>query len=308
MLMRALKFVAVAALWLAVAACERAQPAGATASSRVMVFAAASTAAVIEEAGRRFEAQTGSDVVTSFDASSTLAKQIIAGAPADVFLSANLEWMDAVEQANAIRAASRQDLLGNELALIAPRGAKEVHRKVAEGAKRADVFEMGQEARSCVCGRSIDMIAKSPSPSPSLCALCASAVNLLQNAKRVVIADPSHVPAGRYAKQALEALACWDTLKAKVMPALDVRAALRLVEAGEADAAIVYATDAKRSDKVDIVAAIPPTLHEPINYPVALCTESAAAAAFVEFLRSDEMRIVFEDAGFVLRPTDEGER
>lgn len=242
-------------------ACDRPQPP--TAPAQVTVFAAASTQDVLRDAGKRFEAQNGVKVIFSFDSSSNLARQIKAGAPAEVFISADEMWMDDVASAGAIRADTRQDLLANDLVMIAP---------VGKG------FEV--EAK-----KEFDFAARLP------------------QIKRIAVGDPSHVPAGRYAQQALESLGWWDSLQGLLVPAQDVRAALRLVEIGEADAGIVYSTDAVSagpSEKVVVVAKFPSDLHEPIRYPIAQCKDSGAAAAsqFIQFLRTTEMTEVFEKAGF----------
>jgi molybdate transport system substrate-binding protein len=246
------------------AACGRAQPpaAPAPAPAPLTVFAAASTRDVLQEAGRRFEARKGVRVVFSFDASSNLARQIKSGAPADVFISADVRWMDDLAAAGAIRAETRQDLLANDLVMIAPAGEE---------------FEVETT-------KDFDFAARLP------------------QVKRIAVGDPAHVPAGWYAKQVLESLGWWDALQGLLVPALDVRAALRLVEIGEADAGIVYSTDARQSDKVVVVAEFPSGLHAPIRYPVALCKDSTAAVAFVAFLRTSEMTEVFERAGFRVIP------
>lgn len=229
------------------------------APASVTVFAAASTSDVIADAGRRFEKSGGVHVVTSFGASSTLAQQIKAGAKADIFLSADEKWMDDLAGAGTIEPGTRGDLLANDLVLIAPRGhGFEV--KMTKEFAFASAF-----------------------PGP----------------KRLAVADPAHVPAGRYAQQSLEHLGWWDSTKDRLLPAQDVRAALRLVELGEADAGIVYSTDAKASEKVEIVGAFPADSHEPIRYPIAACKGAGPGAArFIEFLRSPEMKGVFEAHGF----------
>ncbi|MCI0362239.1 MAG: molybdate ABC transporter substrate-binding protein [Phycisphaerales bacterium] len=244
-------------------ACEPPQPAAPT---QVTVFAAASTTDVMREAGRRFETKTGTKVVFSFDSSSNLAKQIKIGSPANVFISADQKWMDDVAAADAIRPETRQDLLANDLVMIAPAG------------KQFDV----QPAKD------FDFAARLP------------------QVKRIAVGDPSHVPAGRYAQQALESLGWWKTLQPFLMPAQDVRAALRLVEIGEADAGIVYSTDARQSEKVVVVARFHSELHEPIHYPVALCKDSPAAAQFVAFLSTAEMTEVFQTAGFRVLQSPKG--
>src|SRR5690242_19445410 len=89
-------------------------------SGRVLVFAAASLANVLGEIDEAFAARTGIRVTSSLAASSTLAKQIEAGAPADIYFSADLQWMDYLQQRGLLRAGSRHDLVGNSLVLIAP--------------------------------------------------------------------------------------------------------------------------------------------------------------------------------------------
>lgn len=116
---------------------------------------------------------------------------------------------------------------------------------------------------------------------------------------KLALADPDHVPAGLYAKEALEALGWWSALRARVVPALDVRAAAWLVELGEADAGVVYRTDALLSDKVVTVLEFPERLHAPIRHSIALCADASPGAAdFVRFLRGEEAKEAFERAGF----------
>lgn len=116
---------------------------------------------------------------------------------------------------------------------------------------------------------------------------------------RLAMADPSAVPAGRYAKTALETLGLWSTIEARLAPAENVRAALVLVERAEAPLGIVYATDARASDKVRIVATIPPESHDPIVYPVALLVGAdPAGAGFHRFLLSAEGQAIFTAFGF----------
>lgn len=107
-----------ALLWLGAAG---ARPAAA--SGGVLVYAAASLANVLGDLDRAFTAQTGIRVTSSLAASSTLAKQIEAGAPADVYFSADLQWMDYLQERGLLRAGSRRDIAGNSLVLIAPAGS-----------------------------------------------------------------------------------------------------------------------------------------------------------------------------------------
>lgn len=231
----------------------------------IVVFAAVSTTDVLREAGRRFEVAGGPSVTFNFDSSSNLAKQIKTGAPADVFVSADEVWMDDAASAGLIQIGTRENLLGNRLVLITERG-----RNFA-----VDLTKEFDAAAAQV------------------------------HVERIAVGDPMHVPAGRYARQALESLGWWKSLKCSLIPTQDARSALRLVEMGEADAGIVYGTDALRSDKVTVVGEFPPETHQPIRYAVAVCKGgSGQAVEFLRFLRTSEMKALFEQAGFtVLSPS-----
>lgn len=234
----------------------------------VTVFAAASTTDVMRALGERYETETGIHLAFSFDSSSSLARQIEAGSPADIFLSADEAWMDELASAGAIRADTRFDLLANELVLVAPARAPQPHIEFAPD------FEVATR---------------------------------LSTLQRIAVGDPRHVPAGRYAMQALESLGWWDELAPRLVPAKDVRAALRLVEIGEVDAGIVYATDAPASPGVVVIGRFPDVSHRPIRYPIALCSGSEAAAQFVEFLATHEAAAeIFTRAGFRLLSRSQG--
>lgn len=115
--------------------------------------------------------------------------------------------------------------------------------------------------------------------------------------------DPNHVPAGRYAKAALERLGVWRTVADRVAGAADVRRALALVARGEAPYGIVYATDALAEDRVTVAGVFPEDSHPPIHYTVAVPAASAhpQAGAFLEFLWTPAARAVFEARGFMAR-------
>ena len=266
----------VVALFVAfLVACERKpesansgpEPAGGATPKSLTVFAAASTTNVIQEIADRFEAAHGVKIKCSFAASSTLAQQIKAGAPADIFISADQPWMDDVEAAGAIQSDSREDLLGNHLVMIAPAGKP---------------FKV-------TMSREFDFAASLP------------------EVRRIAVGDPTHVPAGRYAQQALQRLGWWTGVEPRLITAENARAAVRLVEIGEADAGIVYSTDARSTSKVIAIGQFPAESHEPIRYPVALCRNASAdAAKFMAFLRSPEAAGVFEKAGFIVLPPRSG--
>ncbi len=126
---------------------------------------------------------------------------------------------------------------------------------------------------------------------------------VLSAARRVALADPELVPAGRAARASLEWLGWWEALDAKRLTAPDVRAALRLVEMGEADIGVVYATDARHANGVRTLATLPAASHPPIVYPVAMLRDARPGAdAFIEYLARDEARRLLEAAGFRVLP------
>jgi molybdate transport system substrate-binding protein len=229
---------------------------GTAQAQSVVVFAAASLKNALDEVS----ALAASKPAISYGASSALARQIEAGAPAQVFVSADLDWMDYLEQRKMLRNETRRNLLGNRLVLIAPSGST----------AQADIR-----------------------PGFPLAALLGNG--------RLATADPAHVPAGKYAKAALEKLGVWDQVAGRLAPAENVRAALALVARGETPLGTVYATDAAAEPKVRVLAAFPDGLHPPIVYPVALTASappSGAGAGFVALLLSPAARKVFEKHGF----------
>lgn len=229
------------------------------------VFAAASATNAVQALVAAFERQSEVRVRCSFAGSSLLARQIESGAAADVFLSANQEWMDYLSQRQRIDAASRFDLLTNRLVLIAPVGVN-----------------ASSHVTSSVAGANpCDLIRRTSG--------------------RIALADPAHVPAGEYARAALETLGCWEAIDERCVLTNDVRAALRFVERGETALGLVYATDAAISDRVRVVGEFPADSHPPIRYSVAGCRDaSPRAAEFLAFLRSAEAREIIRAAGFGL--------
>lgn len=224
----------------------------------VVVFAAASLADALREIGRGFEAETGHRVVLSLGGSNDLARQIRAGAPAEVFVSASVDRMDEVERAGLVRPGDRFDLLSNRLVVVVP--------------ATAAVASMSAE----------DLLA----------------------VRRLALGDPEAVPAGIYARQWLEKRGLWERVRDRVVPTLDVRAALAAVESGNADAGIVYRTDATISKRVRVALEVPVDQAPRIVYPAALLAASRgpAARAFHEQLRSPAARAVFERLGFEFLP------
>jgi molybdate transport system substrate-binding protein len=233
---------------------------GRAAQAKVLtVFAASSLKDVLEEAGRSFTAKTGIATRFSFAASSALARQIESGSPGDVFISADQQWMDYLAVRNHIKVATRVDIVSNSLVLVAP----------ADSALRLRIAPGFELARA------------------------------LGKNGRLSTGDPASVPAGKYAAAALKALGVWNDVKDRLIPADNVRTALNFVALGEAPLGIVYATDARGNPRVRVVDAFPASTHDRITYPaVATASAGADAALFVDYLRSEAARAIFDRAGF----------
>jgi molybdate transport system substrate-binding protein len=244
---------------LAVACCIDCGIAAAADDSAVLVFDAASLTNVLDDLSAQFSAKSHLTVKTSPAASSVLAKQIEAGAPADVFFSADQEWMDYLETRKLLKPGSRHDVVGNHLVLIAPADSK-VDLKIKAG------VDFG------------------PALGPD---------------GKLATGDPDSVPVGKYAKTALQKLGVWDAVSERIVRAENVRAALAFVARGEAPLGIVYATDALAEKKVRIVAEFPEDTHPPITYPIAVTTHGGPAAQqFVDFVRSKAAAPIFKKYGF----------
>ena len=229
------------------------------AEKTLTVFGASSLTNVLEEVGKAYTAKTGMPIRFSFAASSALAKQVESGAPADVFISADQEWMDYLADRKLIQPATRRDIAGNSLVLVAPADST-VALKIAPGF--ALVAALGERGR-------------------------------------IATGDPASVPVGKYARAALGNLKVWASVESRIIPADNVRTALNFVARGEAPLGIVYATDARAESRVRVVDTFPASTHEPIRYPAAATLiASAGAAGFLEFLSSEPARTVLDRAGF----------
>ena len=223
------------------------------------VFAAASMKNALDAVDAAYSAKTGVNIVVSYAASSTLAKQIEQGAPADIFLSADTDWMDYAIARKNISEATRVNLLGNSIVLIAPNDSKIDNVAIGPGFDLATLAGPG----------------------------------------RIATGDVQAVPVGKYAKAALEKLGAWEAAAPKFAMAESVRAALTLVARQEAPLGIVYSTDAKVEPGVKIVGTFPADSHPPIIYPVAATTTAKTeAASYLAFLRSQAAKAIFEKYGF----------
>jgi molybdate transport system substrate-binding protein len=228
----------------------------------VLVFAAASLKNALDEVIAAYGQASGTKVTASYAASSALAKQIEQGAPAQLFISADLAWMDHLEQAGLIADGTRRNLLGNSLVLVAGRDSPQAEVAIGQGFDLAALLGDG----------------------------------------RLAVGGVTAVPAGRYAREALARLGSWAGVEGKLAQAENVRAALALVARGEAPLGIVYRTDAASEPTVRIVATFPADSHRPIVYPAAMTKDGSgdAAPAFLAYLSGPAAKAVFERHGFTV--------
>lgn len=239
------------------------------AAKPVTVFAAASLKESMDEAATAYRDATGQIVRVSYASSASLARQIEHGAPADVFVSADLDWMDYLQQRDLIDPRSRRDLFGNRLVLVAPRNSSAAPFVLRSDTKLAPL--LGEEGR-------------------------------------LAVALTDSVPAGKYARAALGALGLWPALQSRLAQAENVRAALMLVARGEAPLGIVYATDALAEPGVRVLATFPAGSHPAIVYPIAQVAAShdPHAAVFLHWLGGAEAAEIFRRHGFDMLDASSG--
>ena len=230
--------------------------------SNVLVFAAASLKNALDDVVAAYGKETGTKVTASYAASSALAKQIEQGAPAQLFISADLDWMDYLQQRDLIGADTRRNLLGNSLVLVGPKDSKLGEVSIASGFDLAKLLGDG----------------------------------------RLAVGNVQSVPAGKYAQAALEKLGAWGAVEGRLAQSENVRAALALVAHGEAPLGIVYKTDAASDPTVKIIGTFPADSHPPIIYPAAVTKAGAGsgAVAFLKYLGSGTAKSAFEKQGFTL--------
>jgi molybdate transport system substrate-binding protein len=254
------RFPSAASLVLLACACIAAP----TRAGDVLVFAAASLKPALDPIAASPAAAAIGTIRTSYAASSQLARQIEAGAPAAVFVSADRDWMDYLAERKLVAAGTRVDLLGNALVLIAPK-ASAVELALVPGVDLAGA--LGADGR-------------------------------------LALGEPNSVPAGKYAKAALTRLGAWDRVAGRIVSADNVRAALNFVARGEAPLGVVYRSDAASEPAVRVVATFPPDTHAPIVYPAAVVAaqDSPAARALLALLGAPPQQAVFRAHGFDAPP------
>jgi molybdate transport system substrate-binding protein len=240
----------------------RAAPPASAPAAALTVLAASSLTDVLPKVAAAWQAEGNGAVTVSFDASSRLAKQVEAGAAADLFFSADSDWMDTLEAAGHLAPGTRVDLLGNTLVVVV--GANAAGARIP-----ADAAALA---------------------TPAITHLALAGEN---------------VPAGKYGRTALRSLGVWNAVQARVVSGDNVRTALGWVATGEADAAIVYGTDAKAEPRVKVAFTLPAGTHPAIDYPAAVLANAAHpadAARFLTFCRSPEAGALFAAAGFLPPP------
>lgn len=228
-------------------------------AAEVRVFAAASLTDGLKVIASAYAQKSNDRIIFNFGASSTLARQIEEGAPADIFFSADEAKMDGLEAKGLIDKSTRKSRLSNSLVIVV----------AAENG--ASVIAPQDLARPAI--------------------------------KRVALGDPKAVPIGIYAREYLESLKLWADLAPKIIATENVRAALAAVEAGDADASIVYKTDAAISKKVKVAFEVPADKGPKISYPMALVKEAPAREAarrFLDYLGSEDADKIFSKYGFIL--------
>lgn len=231
----------------------------AIATEKITVFAAASLTNVLQQIGDAYQQQSPkTDIIFSFASSSTLAKQIEQDAPADLFIAADQQWLDYLQNKVSQKIRHITPLVQNELVLIAPKDSPLSPLPIADLDWQQALGE-----------------------------------------QYLAVGD-DNVPVGRYAKKALNYLGVWEQVAQQLAKAKDVRAVLAYVERGELPLGIVYATDAKISQKVRQIAVFPPESYGQIIYPAALLSDNPEAQRFLQFLNSAQAKQIFLNAGFQL--------
>ncbi|HCE1605665.1 TPA: molybdate ABC transporter substrate-binding protein [Vibrio parahaemolyticus] len=228
------------------------------AATDLKVYAASSMTNAIDEIAQDFKEKYDVTVTPVYGGSSSIARQIINGAPADVFISANTKWMDYLVDEGVIDSDNVTNLVRNSLVLIAPQSSNLAAFNFAD----------------------------------------ANAWEAALNGSRLALGNPTSVPAGMYAKESLTTLGVWKEIQTKVAPAKNVRLALALVERGEAPLGVVYKTDAQLTSKVKIVGEFASDTHAAIVYPAAVVNDSTESRQFFQYLKSEDAKRVFAHYGF----------
>ena len=230
----------------------------------ITVFAASSLTNSALEVYTEFSEKTGIKIKHSFAASSVLARQIINGAPVDVYISANTAWVDELERKGSLEQDSRKVILSNQMALIA---SEDTDWPPMQGGIIDTNYPL------------IKVI----------------------NGKRIAIGDPQHVPVGIYTRQSLQNAGIWDDLREQFVGMPNARAVLALVERGESSFGFVYVSDTRYSSKVHLIGKLPVDSHDPIRYTAGVVSgqKHPNVLLFMEYLVSNSAQAIFRKHGFL---------
>lgn len=230
------------------------------AQDKIYVFAAASATNVVKEliSSYQKESETTARYLTSFASSSTLARQIEAGAEANIFISANVKWYKWLAERDLVEPGSDAIMAANALVLIA---APNNQAKVDDIVQLPDLLGNGYLA----------------------------------------MGDYSHVPAGMYAKEALDHYGLWESLRKQTAQYPTVRVALNAVDTNQADFGIVYKTDAMQFRSARIAFTFPAESHTPITYPICAIKgkKTAETEKFLQFMKTAQAKTILEKYGFI---------
>jgi len=235
-----------------------------SASPPLWVFAASSTTEALTEVVNQFNKDTRYRVKLSFASSSALARQIETGYPVNLFISANEQWVEYLESKKRLLKQSRVPLLGNSLVVVA-----------AKGKHSAQESSYQKNMKS-----------------------------MIESSGRLALGDPEHVPAGVYAKQAMQELGWWEKIEPRIVPALDARNALAYVERGECEWGIVYRSDALSSNKVEIISTLPESQQKIIYYAAIVSTyENDLTWKLLKYMQGEKASAIFKKHGFkIIKP------
>lgn len=225
------------------------------AQEKIRVYAASSMTNAIDALVEQFEATRNITVSKVYAGTSSLARQIEQGAPADVFISANLRWTDYLIENGIVSSDNVSNLARNQLVVVS-------NDQIDLNLTQAESWELALDGG------------------------------------RFAIGQTQSVPVGIYAKEALQSMGVWEQIQRYSAPTNNVRTALALAERGEVPLAVVYLTDAKLSDTLNIAAFIPSDTHSPITYPIAKLNDDVATVSFVDYLLSSEGQAVLKQFGF----------
>lgn len=233
----------------------------------LIVFAAASLTGPLGDIAKAFEQKTGSRVILSFGSSSALARQLAMGAPASIYISAHRKWVNWLKENN--------DAFNRPVSIIA-------QNRLALALRKGPPLNIGVSPQRLMEHALVDL-----------------------GEKRLIIGDPNTVPLGQYSKEYLIKAGFWETVKNKVAPAKDALSALRLLETGQSDLAILYESDAITSDKVSIITRLTDFDITPIEYLVLskkTDTEKEGVNKnqihFMDYLMSPEAQTILKAYGF----------